>query len=171
MADNLKIIRAVISEHRSIKRNVKLVGDSVSDLEALFRLQQVHSGWAQSSVESLSKKQEQLLQAISFLEEGLKNHFAFEEKALPPLFGEVIMKALLLEHRDIKKKLAEAKATLADAALEALSQEELLSRKTHFQQMISNLCQMVQEHAASEGVILNMLKKCLEDEEERGRVV
>jgi hemerythrin len=169
VADNLRTIRDIISEHHSIKRHVKLVGDSVSDLDALFRLQQVHAGWAQSSIEALSKKQEQLLQAIGFLDEGLRNHFAFEEKALPPLLGETIMKALLLEHQDISRRLGEVKARVTGVAPEALSQEELLSRKTHLQQTISNLCQMVEEHAADEEVILKMVKRSLEDEGTGGK--
>jgi hemerythrin len=167
--DNLGTIRKIISEHHSVKRHVKLVGDSVSDLEALFRLQQVHAGWAQSSVEALSKKQEQLLQAISFLDEGLRNHFAFEEKALPLLLGETIMKALLLEHQDISRRLGEVRVLVTAVTPEALSQEELLSRKTHLQQKISNLCQMVEEHAADEEVILKMVKRSLEGEQEGGK--
>ena len=169
MTDNLKTIRDVISEHHSIKRHVKLVGDSVSDLEALFRLQQVHASWAQSSVEALSKKQEQLLQALNFLDDGLRNHFAFEEKVLPSLLGEIIMKALLLEHQDVSRRLGEIKSLLTSVALEKLNQEELLSRKTHLQQKISNLCQMVEEHAADEEVVLRLVKRSLEYEEEGGK--
>lgn len=170
MADNLKIIRDIIAEHHSLKRHVKLVGDSVSDLEALFRLQQVHAGWTQSSVETLSKKQEQLLQAVSFLDEGLRNHFAFEEKALPPLLGETVMKALLLEHQDISRRLGEVRALVTSVAPKAVGQEELLFRKTHLQQRISNLCQMVEEHAADEEVILKMVKRSLEGEGTGGEV-
>lgn len=169
MADNLKIIRDIISEHHSLKRHVKLVGDSVTDLEALFRLQQVHAGWTQSSIETLSKKQEQLLQAVSFLDEGLRNHFAFEEKAFPMLLGEAVMKALLLEHQDISRRLGEVKALVTGISPEAVSQGELLSRKTQLQQKISGLCQMVEEHAADEEVVLKMVKRSLEGEEAGGK--
>ncbi|OGO02744.1 MAG: hypothetical protein A2Y91_01875 [Chloroflexi bacterium RBG_13_54_8] len=161
MADDLATIRKVIAAHHAVRRDVKSVGDSVSDLEALFSLQQSQSGWAQGSIETLSKKREQLMQTIRLLGDGLKNHFAQEEKLLPPLFGEGLMKALLLEHRDIRKKLEEAEAMLTSTTLEGLSQEELLYKKARFQQMISNTCQMVEEHAGHEELILRMLERGL----------
>jgi len=161
MADDLATIRKVIAAHHTIRRDVKSVGDSVSDLEALFSLQQAQSGWSQGSIETLSKKREQLMQTIRLLDDGLKKHFALEEKLLPPLFGEGLMKALLLEHRDISKKLEEAKAMVTSTTLEGLSQEELLYKKARFQQMISNTCQMVEEHAGHEELILRMLERGL----------
>lgn len=164
MADDLATIRKIISAHHSVRRDVKHVGDSASDLEALFSLQQAQSGWAQSSIEALSKKQEQLVQTIALLDDGLRRHFALEEKSLPPLFGEVLMKALLLEHRDIGRKLEEAKAMVTGTALEGLSQEELLYTKSRLQQVVSNLCQMIEEHAGHEELILRMLERSLESE-------
>ena len=114
-------------------------------------------------MEALSEKQKQLEQAMSFLDEGLKNHFSFEEKALAPLFGEVLMRALMLEHRNISKEIDQAKAIFADTKLEGLSREELLSQKSHIQQRVSHICQIVEQHASSEEVILKMIKRALEE--------
>lgn len=162
MPDNLAIVLRIISEHHSIRQHVRLVGDSVNDIEALFSLQKAHSGWAQSSVGTLSEKQKQLEQLIIGLEEGLKNHFYYEEKFLPPILGEIVMKALLLEHHDIGKELERAKAAVTDTKLEGLPQNELLAKKTELQQMISNICQTVEHHASDEELILKMVKRALE---------
>ena len=162
MPDALAVVRKVISEHHAIRGHIKLAGDTVNDIEALFTLQRTQSGWSQTSITSLLEKRDQLLQAISFLEEGLKNHFDFEEKALPPLFGKLLMKAILYEHHEISGQIGSAKTILANIELEGLDQRELLSKKSVIQQNIHNLRQIVEEHAQHEETILNMIKKALE---------
>jgi hemerythrin len=164
MADNLKIVNRAIEEHHTIRGHVKLVGDSVSDLEALFSLQKARPDWILSSTEALSEKQGNLQQTISALDEGLKNHFSFEEKLLPPLFGEFLMQALILEHREIKKRIDDTKSLLANTKLVGLSQREMLSQKARIQEKVEGILQLVEEHAGKEETILKMLKKALETE-------
>jgi len=162
MPDALAVITKVISEHHAIRGHIKLAGDTVNDIEALLTLQRTQSGWSQTSITALIEKRDQLLQMISFLEEGLKNHFDFEEKALPPLFGKLLMKAILYEHHEISERIGSAKTTLANIELEGLDQRELLAKKSVIQQNIHNLRQTVEEHTQHEETILNMMKKALE---------
>ena len=163
MADALNIINKAIAQHYDIKENLKLTGDSVTDIEALFILHKAYSGWSQSSVQELTDKQKHLLQAISAMELGLKRHFSFEEKSLPPLFGEILMKALLYEHHEIAGQIENAKKTLSDFTTHGRDQKELLSKKSEVQEIISHLLQMIEEHASHEEIILKMIKKSLED--------
>ena len=163
MADNLATINSAIDEHHDIRGHVKLVGETVADLEALFTLQTERLEWDVCSPEKMSEKQRELQQKISFLDEGLKNHFAFEEKALPPVLGELLMQALILEHRGIKSQIDEAKNIVSNTKLEGLSQEELLSKKSDIKQIIDRVLQMVEEHATKEEAILKMVKRALED--------
>ena len=163
MQDKLAIIRRIIDEHQTIKGHLKLVGDSVSDQEALAALQKAHADFIPGRLEVMSEKQKKLQQTMSALEEGLKNHFAFEEKSLPPLLGELLMQALVLEHREIKNEIDEAKSTVESIKLEGLSREKLISKESHMQQMIENICQLVEEHATKEEAILEMVQRALED--------
>ena len=162
MLDNLAIINKVIEEHQAIRGHIKLVGDSIPDQEALAALEQAHADFIPGRLEVLTGKQDRLQQTLSFLDEGLKNHFAFEEKALPPLLGELPMRGLVLEHREIKNKIDKAKSIVASTKLEGLSREELLSREAHIQQVITSICQLVEEHAAKEEAILDMVQRALE---------
>ncbi len=166
MVDNLTIIRKVIEEHHNIRTNIKLVGDSMNDLEAFFSLQKVYAGWTQSSKEGMIEKQEKLQQTMGSLMEGLKNHFGFEEKTLPSLFGELLMQALIFEHREIMNKLSEAKSMVFDTRLEGLDQKELLAKKWDIQQVMGSLPQMIEGHASKEETILNMMKKAMENKEQ-----
>jgi len=164
MSDKLAMIDKVMEEHHAVRGHVKLVGDSVSDIEAVFSLQQAHARWSQSSLETLSEKQKQLEQAINYLDDGLKNHFSFEEKALFPLLGDLLSRALMLEHRDTINKIQKAKEMVKDTKLEGLSRNEMLSQKSFMQQILSNICQSVEEHAANEEMILKLMKRALQHE-------
>jgi len=162
MQDDLAIIRKVIDEHESIRRHVKLVGDSISDQEALPGLERVRADWVPGRLGTLAEKEDKLQQAIGFLDEGLQNHFAYEEKVLAPLLGELFMRALVLDHQEIRKEIDAAKSIVTEAKLEGLSREELLNKESHIQQVIKNMCYLIEEHAYKEETILEMLQKVLD---------
>lgn len=163
MPNALEAITRVISEHRKIMDHTKLTGDTMNDIDALFNLRrtQYKAGWSMTSDTDLIMKRDQLLQTINLLEDGLKNHFDYEEKVLPLLFGEFIMEAILREHNEILGQIENAKTTLIN--LEGLDHDELFSKTTVVQKSINNLCQTVQGHAHHEETVLNVMKKVLEE--------
>ena len=163
MADYLAKINEIIAEHQTIRGHVKLVGESIGDQEALLSLQRVRPDWIPGRMEILSEKQNKLTQTISSLSEGLRNHFAKEERLLPPILGEFLMQALILEHREIGKTTEEASAMAADTGMEGLSREDLISRETEIQQKISYLCNLIEEHASKEELMLEMVQRALEE--------
>ncbi len=163
MEDNLAIINHIIKWHQTIREHVRLVGDSISDREALMALEREHSDWIPGRVEILAEKQKNLQRAMHFLDDGLKNHFAYEEKVLPPLLGELFMRALILDHQEILKEIDEDREVITDTKLEGLSREELLLKESHMQETIDSLCQLVEEHCIREETILEMLRTALED--------
>ena len=165
MLDSLAIINRILEEHQTIRGHVKLVGDSVSDEEALSSLEKVRADWIPGRPEILSEKKKKLQQTINALDEGLKNHFAYEEKTLPPLLGELLMRSLLLEHQAIKKEIEEAKSATASIKLEGLERDRLLSEEARMQQMVAGICQLVGEHATKEDTVLTMLQTALKGEE------
>lgn len=163
MPDSLAIIKKVIEEHQLIRSHLKLVGETVSDREAVADLEEARTDWIPGRPQSLVEIKESLQQALSLLDEGLKNHFAFEEEALPPLLGELFMKAIRLDHQEIMKALQQAKTMSTDTKLVGLSRDELMHKEAETQQTINNLCQMIEEHASKEETILEMLQRVLEE--------
>ncbi len=161
MPDALEVITSVISEHRKITEHIKLSGDTMNDIDALFTLRktQYKAGWDMTSDTEVIKKRGQLLQTINLLKDGLKNHFGYEEEVLPPLFGELIMNGILREHHEILGQIENAKTTIIN--LEGLDQDELFSKELVVLQIIQNLCQTVEDHAHHEETALNMMKKAL----------
>ena len=162
MSNSLAVIQRVIDEHNKIGKSIKLVGDSVTDREALAALDKAHADWLPGRVESIIETRNRLKQALSALDEGLMNHFVFEEETLSPLIGDLLMQALSLQHREIRQAIGEAKSAVAEAKLEGLGREELIAEESQIQQVIGNLCRMVGEHAEKEDVILKMVRSALE---------
>jgi len=166
MEDNLAVINRIIEWHQAIMGYVKLVGDSISDQEALSALEKIRPDWIPGRPDILAEKQKKLKQVMGFVDEGLKNHFAYEEEVLPPLLGKLFMGALILEHQEIRKEIDEAKQIVADIKLEGLSRDELMSTESRIQQVINSICNLFEEHATKEEIILGMLQRVLEEKAE-----
>lgn len=161
MSGHLAKIKEIIEEHQTIRGNVKLVGDSVSDQEALNSLRSTRSDWSPGQLELLSEKQNKLQQTVSLLDEGLKNHFAREEEVLPSVLGGFLMQALLLEHEEMRKAISKAKLMAFDTKLEGLSQEELVAKDSEIKQLVGSLSQLIEGHAEKEDMMLEMVKRAL----------
>ncbi len=166
MEDYLTTIRRIIEWHQTLREHIRLVGDSLSDREALTILKRARADWVPGRPEILAEKQKKLQRAISSLNEGLKNHFAYEEKYLPPILGELFMRALILDHQEIREKIKENESIVANIKLEGLSRDESLSQESYIQQVIESSCQLFEEHATREEIILEMLRRALEDKEQ-----
>jgi hypothetical protein len=170
MADELEIINRVIAEHQIIMLNIQGVRSSMADFDALFSLQKVQSGWAQTSVDKLIGQKRLLWDALSLVQKGLNNHFFWEEKALVPLFGEVFMKALIFEHAEIRQQIEKTISMVNESNLERLSQKDLLDKKSRLQTATADVSQMIEQHANLEEQMLRMLRKTFQGEAKLSRV-
>lgn len=163
MADELEIVNRVIEEHHKVRTHLKMVGDSVNDLEGLISLEQAKPDWMLASAALISDKHDRMIQTANSLGEGLKNHFALEEKYLPPILGDLLMQALKLEHADIRKSLDGLQSTLGSIKLAESRTEQLLTSRWSIQQKLDDLRQLIEGHAGREEVILYMAKRALGD--------
>lgn len=164
MTDAITIIDKVIEEHHKIRDNIKLAGDSLNDVEASFILSRAYSGWTQSAAGELAARKDSLIASLSALEQGLSAHFEYEEKHFSPLFGEVLTKALLHEHRDIRRRIEDARQMITGVEIDTGDSQQVLSRKTAVQESINHLLQAVEEHAGHEETVLLMVRAGLEAE-------
>jgi hypothetical protein len=163
MDDAKYIIDKIIEEHHKIRDNIKLAGDSLNDVEAAFSLSKAYSGWTQSSAGELANKKDMLIRALSALEAGLDAHFGYEEKYLPPLFGDLLMKGLLHEHGKVRGNVAAAKKNVAGMEIDLSDSQKLLVRKTVVQESVNHLLQSIEEHAGHEETVFLMIRGGMED--------
>jgi len=164
MTDALSTLKRIKEEHLNIRRHLKLVGDSVGDMEAMGSLERARAEWVPGRPEALAEKQKRLQQTLSFLDEGLRNHFALEESHLPPLIGDLFMRALILDHRDIMKYVDDTRSMAANIDTEGLAREELLSKDSQVQQAIEHLRGLIEDHASKEETLLSMLETALRED-------
>ncbi len=78
MDDKLAIINKIIEAHQAIRGQMRLVGDSMVDRQALNALTRARADWIPGRLDILSKEQKKLQETLGFLHEGLRNHFAYE---------------------------------------------------------------------------------------------
>jgi hemerythrin len=161
--ESAEIIKRTIEEHMSLKSDIKLVGDSVSDYEALAKLASESTDWIPGSSDDLREKQDKLRQTLGYLDEGLRNHFAFEEELLPPLLGDLLMRALAQEHQRIGREIDRAKSLVDSMELQGLGRDELISKQSKVKQVINNICKLIEDHSGKEEVLLGMAGKALEE--------
>jgi hypothetical protein len=161
--EQLKIIDQVIREHQQIRSNIKLVGETVNDMEAVFGLQQAYSSWTQSTAVELKQKLDVMTRVLGTLLSGVAAHFTFEQERFPLLLGETVSHAIELEHEDIQKKAKLVSSSFAALDLDTLDKTTILTKKVQLQTNVGELTQMLQEHAHREDVIIGMVKKSLEE--------
>jgi hemerythrin len=160
--DKLEIINRVIDEHQITGGHIKLVGESIADLEAVLTLG-IEGFSISDSLKVTTEEIGQLQQTISALSEGLENHFAFEEKFLSPVLGRLLTRALVIQHKVIKGQIDKAKSMVFDLKPDGQSQEEIVSKKADMRNIINALLQLIEEHTTRERVILDMFKMALEE--------
>lgn len=166
MAGELEIIGQVIAQHQIVRLNLYGVQSAMTDLDALFSLQQAQSRWAQSSVNKLLDQKRQLQDALDRVRKGLNGHFSWEEQVLPSLLGEVLTKALLFVHGEIMKQIEQTLSMVDNSDMKGLDQKELLAQKSRFHEATATLNRMVEEHTTIEEQILGMMKKAFQGQAE-----
>jgi hypothetical protein len=162
-AKDRELIAGLLDQHRTVRDQAGRVQGSLADHEALDSLEKARLDWTPGQFGSLSEKRDRLRDELGELEDGLRKHFRFEEETLPPLLGELLVRALALQHREIGREIAEARSIVAEAKLEGLEREDLLIQESRVQQRIGVVLRLVEEHAAKEELILEMIETALAD--------
>ena len=161
--DKLELLNKIIAAHQVIRGSLSSVGVAVADREAMFSLEKEQSHWTPGQPGDLAQKHAKCEEAMGQLGQALKEHFAMEERHLPSLFGDLLMRGLLLEHRDLIEGLERARAMVAASNPEGLSREQSLERQSNIRVVIENLSRRVEDHASQEEIIFDMLKRALEE--------
>jgi hypothetical protein len=159
----LEVIKSVLSQHFKITENIKTTGDKMNDIDAIFGVRVAAYQTAQSafSISNLLEKRDQLLKTVNILGDGLKKHFEYEEKVLPLVFGELLMKEILHDHNKIFGQIEDVKTSFIN--LEKLSHDELLSKRLELIESVNKLSNIVLSHAQYEEKVLNIIKKVFEE--------
>lgn len=162
--DNLEIIRLVLAQHKVIVGQIESAKGSVSDMGDLLNLEGARSDMMLAFQQKLSDKLNDLGKKLSPLDKGLRRHYAFEEQYLPPLLGELLTEALVLEHKQLLIQMEETTSFISGVKTEGLTRIEELEKETLVYQRLDGLRRNKLDHLNREEAVLLTLQSVLETE-------
>jgi len=162
MTSRLEILRQIIDCHHTIRSDIQRVDQCINDLEVLFRIRGEYAALSQSSLADLEIKKDKMRETFKTLESSLQKHFDHEEKCLPAILGEVLIKGLVVEHKAIREEIRAANDIIFSTIYDSTVRNEPILLKSQLQQTITNLGQHIERHASREEIVLDMAREGLE---------
>lgn len=167
VAEALALIRRIIEEHRIYLAGFQNIEQTANDAMVLSRLE---VGKEIFMPGRLDQKQglKSLGELMSSIDKGLRAHFNREETSLPGVvaqFGDEHMasslRAILLEHEDLRTRIASAEKEVAELTGGRLSRHVWEATAHDMRAHISQTRKLLEVHAAGEQVLLHKLEKAL----------
>ncbi len=154
MAEKLYGVNKIDLEHQAIKVQLESVIGSIKDLT---REEAGHADLRQDKSISTPPRTWELQQKISYLDEGLKSHYAREEDLLNPHLGDWLMQGIVKEHREIENYLDKVKSLFW--SIQKSSSE--LSPVIHLQikHAVEYLCRLIESNNLKENSVRELLGK------------
>jgi len=154
MIYGLAVIDQLLERHQALQKGLKSLEET-----CLYRFP--------SQLEELAEAEKLLKRLMSFLEESLYSHFAYEEEVLQPWLDELFMRTFQLDHREIESEINEVKSMATRERLQGLSRERLQFLISYIHGRVVVTYRMVEDHTAKEGVILRMVRRALQEKEQK----
>jgi hypothetical protein len=163
MIEAIEIINNVIAQHQKITEVVKTTGTRMNDIDAVFSVQNStwQVAWMTTTLPKLLDKREPLLNTVNILSDGLKKHFEYEQKVMPLVLGEQLVKDILHDHERVMAQIETTRTFLT--GLDSLKPEDFQSKRLDLIKDIDGLRDLVLNHAHYEEIILLNIKKVFED--------
>jgi hypothetical protein len=153
MFERMPTIEGLMNEHSAIRGQMELVRDLIREWDQLLNPQE-NTLKSAEKLSVVTAKRRSLVQAIGYLEDGLKNHHSHEERVMPPLVGDLLWKAIRLEHDEMLESV-----DVIDSLLVNTSIESFIDKGCQIVQSIDDLVRVISSHSIREDEILYFLKK------------
>ncbi len=162
----LAIIDRIIAEHRTIRERLESIDRVANDGEAMARIRETEHAFAP---ETPNDGLIHLQTLFTTLNQGLRAHFMFEETYLLNAFEQSgssdlsqALRILLLQHNDLRDRLAQAHLDLDNLALTEMDPKIWAQKGLDMRVHLSYTHQAIAKHAASEEVLLRTLRAKVE---------
>ena len=157
MEKALVLIDRLIEEHKQILQRFQTAEQVASDTVAILGLDKAKEDFVPGRFDDQRQGLQNLQKSLEVIEKGLKGHFGREETSLLTVFeqhrGGMLAsgwRVLLLEHQEIKDRIAESKKEVAELASGGLSREVREGRAWGVRVYLSHTRKLIQAHAQSE---------------------
>jgi len=167
MEEHAVLIDQILEEHTAIKQQMQTLEKVGNDVEALAGLDEIKGDFMPGRLDhgqSLKRLQD-LLDKIS---RGLEKHFNREETGLLTAFGKhgdkelaSALRSLLLEHEDLRNRLAYSQKHVAELVGGGLSRHLWEASAHDMRAYLSHTRKLIEAHAETEQELFHKLKKQL----------
>ena len=165
----LALIKEIIKEHKLILPRVQTLDKAINDVSAMSELERGREDFVPGRLDDQKRALQIWQESIEKLDQGLQAHFDREEKGLLNAFekyGDKMLASalhvLLLEHEELRNRLAKSKAEIAELTAGGLSREVWQGRVWGLRAYVSHTRNLLEAHAKSEQALLLTLRKHLE---------
>ena len=158
----------IIEEHRQIRANLMLVGESLSDREAMATLEQAKLDVLANFTEPLSAKIDNVQKRLAALYEGLAHHYEFEKVTLPPIVGEVLMEAFEIQHAGMLTEIESARSMLARASARGVKPDDKIIEESLMDALLERIRREKEDHMIKEEAVLELAKIALQQRQKQG---
>ena len=164
MDKDVALIEEIIAEHKIIMQRAQNLEQLVSDAKAIAGLEEAKEAFMPGRFEQESGLQK-LQEALGIIDQGLQAHFSREETALLAVFKrhgnkELIeaLRSLLLEHEDLRNRLAHSKKHVAELISGGLSRHRWEASAHDMRAHISHTRKLLGAHAGIEQELFHELR-------------
>ena len=169
MKQELALLDKLEAEHKELMHGAQNLEHMTNDLDAITGLKKASEDFVPWRIERCKQILQDLRQSLEMIDKKLSDHFDREEKDLLALcqthnndtFGSVLLN-LIIEHEEIKSRIAKSKLDVATLATEDLSPYIWEGRAHTMRFYINHTRRRLQAHAESEQELLNALRRELE---------
>ncbi len=164
MEKALVLIEKVIEEHKSIMQGVQTLEQAASDAEAIVDLEKAKEAFMPGRFEQ-EKGLRKLQESLEAIDRGLRAHFDREETGLMDVFEKhgnkelaSALRSLLLEHEDLRNRLAHSKKHVAELVSGGLSRHLWEASAHDMRAHISHTRKLLEAHAEIEQELFHKLR-------------
>lgn len=159
MLDTMQVIEELSGVHEAIRHYVMELNNNIASLESLAS--QCADEWSSGQCNMISDRQFDLKQNIQYIEKGLHDHYIKENQLLKPFIGDLLMKAVNKECREINNHFDQAKSLLSDISQGLPAAKDLTAKITRARQTVETFNRLVKEHSMRMDSLLQMLKSVI----------
>lgn len=143
----------LLGEHVAIRGHLDLVMCLTREWKELLNSQKSILK-SRTRLKSVVEKRNALKQAMGYLVDGLKGHHIHEDEVMPSLIGELLMKAIRIEHDEMLQMFNDIDSVVVNTSI-----EDFLEKGAEAMQRIDDICNLASTHSSKEDGILLLLKK------------
>lgn len=164
---DLEIITKVMDQHKVLSGQINSVTETMSDKDALLRLEKAQKDLSVDFRCTLAERHTSLLESLSRVKKGLENHYAFEEEMLPPLLGQLLTEALIIEHKNLIAEMQKVISTIGKINLKGLTHQGEINQEVTMSKSLSTLRDDKLDHQKREEAILLTLQYICQEKSKR----